>query len=1701
MRLSSTSSLPAGRRFALASLLAGLVLVVPAVAGAQADSVGQPSDLCSDPSCDTEATPVAKPSSERDWQQIGGDIFPGATAGKYDAKSSPTRVSDDLFSVSFFRQLHGVAGGAGCIDPPTGLTGEDLSGALRDCTRGPAIYTYSQPAEGVEGTWTRAIVEGADKRGFVGAVAWISPNKALAVGGTREYPRRELGALPGEPGGPGQPPLPDPAGTARAWLFDPATYDNQVWHELDVPNDMGALTALDFSKSPDTQCGQAWRECGFAGGMRQIWPWKNGRFDPEVVYRGACPGDTSSCPTLPSKSEDARAPVIDGSDWLFRVRAIRFDPDPTYPRPATAVTSGCCNADPQKNTARWLVYYKQQPTAPASWNVSLAHQGGAVEGGETLPDGYYAIGPGPSIIASPSGPRRAIEPASRIFGPANRTLGQGGPAGAAGGYGQPQLGQPQLNTVKSPVAGDAGGTTSDLLIEAVDPRLSNVRLVAGDGDEDGPPTAITGQGLLPGWQYPDGVMDWAVGELMSTGQGVAYTTTAHRRELSEPRLLKCSPLIVPPKCDLPSADYIAQQQRSQSLFALSTYALSGYTYLPATHVGWGVGDRGALVRLAPAGSFSRDVEAAPPALGARSSANLPDSSPYDGFRAPESKHGPGLLPVLTAQAPQKVSQSQLVPAGSPNAAFGNGQTVGTIVMSRDGGEGWALGPQVDVSGSTTALFHYALGKWSNCDPLGLRAQGDTLVSPDPACADLAQLSSGSNDLSARITGAARIPYENDPNPTNDDDFSAVAAGSQVKIAASKAQGGSISAPLLLRYQNQAWRVDLQGMRDLAASPNATRGPATGIAFTRPDDGWMVVSGGVVDGNTFIFHYNGKRWTDCRSPEGSSPDGADSCHGNGLLDLPDAARMPIRMTSAGSRVYLYGARDGASGQAVLDQEAQLATQALYPLVLYKDPGGLWRSDQGGYDPKNAPGGARQDQQGAIYSLSVTKASAATYAGWALGIFGANANASAASLAAAHYTSATGRLPNPSNDPFLRLDGDQWRPFSAGAVGDEYPPTSFGQVLALPGRDLAAGPAFMTPTTDPYGPNNPMISFDPARSGWRVFPTPFSMVPRGYDPRQQGSVSALTSDNQGGVWLAASSVNDDTTWFYHYTDRPPEPVFAEVSHPIRERATVATGAADGSFWVGTDSNSLYRHDRLTGWGRVRIPGWDRGRVVINASPVYGLAFDSVGRGVAVGKGGRIADLTPTTARLDDAAGRVCAAVGSPGPCGTGHDLRTAAIGPDDSVLVGGDRRALLYRPPGGLFHSVSKPEVSISATITAISYPSEGHAWLATDSGEVFGGTLDGADWRWQRETLDASGVPLTTNKNGGQTALRAIAILPGGRGYAVGDRGLVLERTGEGPAPWQRLASDSGANLDSIAIGPGGYGLVVGGDDGLILTLERGRFEVARPGDAYDPAWASGRQGGSAQTVGIALLAGSRSGELEAWATSQGFATPTAILHYAADSGDRLLNPAARAQPLLDSGPSRQGELSFTAFGRSDCQLSTRAGAGTGDMACPEPTGSKLVNDAISQRVTKEITDSASHPDGPAFSLFSGDVDDIAGSSEGKTASAPTEMSVVHHRFAELVVDPLRQAGVPLFAALGGQDLSHAGVCPVLLQLYVCDSTHHSRIGPSLAWQQAFGSQPAPFGDGDPASRHGVSFEPVGSVAKDGNAQTHYAFDVIRDGKA
>jgi hypothetical protein len=94
------------------------------------------------------------------------------------------------------------------------------------------------------------------------------------------------------------------------------------------------------------------------------------------------------------------------------------------------------------------------------------------------------------------------------------------------------------------------------------------------------------------------------------------------------------------------------------------------------------------------------------------------------------------------------------------------------------------------------------------------------------------------------------------------------------------------------------------------------------------------------------------------------------------------------------------------------------------------------------------------------------------------------------------------------------------------------------------------------------------------------------------------------------------------------------------------------------VATASNAVYRYDRLSGWERVPVSGWDAGNVMTNPAPAQAIAVGPDGQGVLVGRGGRVADVGPGGVVLDAAS---VGCFSHPDSCAGGSDLDAAAVRP--------------------------------------------------------------------------------------------------------------------------------------------------------------------------------------------------------------------------------------------------------------------------------------------------------------------------------------------------------------------------------------------------------------------------------------------------------
>ncbi|MGH2957621.1 MAG: hypothetical protein ACRDL6_11580, partial [Solirubrobacterales bacterium] len=1250
-----------------------------------------------------------------------------------------------------------------------------------------------------------------------------------------------------------------------------------------------------------------------------------------------------------------------------------------------------------------------------------------------------------------------------------------------------------------------GETSGGAPVDVFTLSTGSARLVAGDGDISEPLNAA----------------DWAVGVLRSSGQGLAYTTT-RAGNIKAPTPLTCNVFTLPSPGDCQPSDLNeeVQKQKSGSLVTVDTYALNGFAFTPSGAIGWAVGDRGGIARLGGEGAGGGAIEEPDPdRVGAKTVAGVSGASGYQGLSAGAAGEV-GAVPSLVERPTVKLDEPRLIPAGSPSPSSNNvlRYRVRSLVMSRDGSEGWAIAG--DASGSPSqrqdTLFRYDGVRWSVCDPLGVTDQKE----PDPACEDLAGLQR--NDPPVQLRAAARVPLENDSDPTNDDEFEVVALGSRYKAPGSNAQ-----RPAVLRYRDGRWSVDQQAMLELdPTGGSAVSNEFHSVVFTSPNDGWAVGVDQAPVGLR-VAHYDGTRWVVCTGNNAAAC--GDSANLNERI-LPFGQKSSYVLTAAGRRVYLGGTRTPPSGGSypfIASIDTSVADPRWEPEY---DPGCESRDAAGGCvpDPDNPSG------PGKLTALSVIPGPDGDR-GWAYGLFGQKTLGGTA----VGENDATAAIGQGSEAALLRLDPDspecaRWCLWPSGGAGDagaaedymfaagpcsNYDSCSPAKLLTLisPGGEEEA---FLTPQNDNVTALHPMLQLDGERCAttqqsegcWSVLQTPFTLSPKALAEGWASVVAsahAMAPDGQGGFWLAARQglgpvPHPKDIFFYHYTDRMPVPVFEDAPHPIREEITDAAPGPAGELWVTTKSGVVYRYDRVLGWDRLPIPGWDRGSVITRASAANAVAVGDDGTGVVVGEGGRIAQVGPGGVRLDAAAGIPCGTA-NVAPCTSGHDLVSAAVA-DGVALAGGEGRALVCRQDGGHFQRIAPLSGAASnATITDISMPSGGEAYLTTSTGQVFVGHGGGCSWSWTVENLNEDGQLITLNAAEQGMRLNAISVDGSGRGYAVGEKGLLLERRPGASEPWRRVEAGVREDLYSVELPNGsGSGALIGGNLGLVLTLQDGRFEAVRNADTTDPITAGLPTANTARIVGLALSPGVSDGQVEAWAVSQvptglGRQTrdpaPGAILHYTNARDEPLLDGGMRrAEPLPDSPEPVDEELSVAAFGRSECVTTDDP-----DGTCREFQASTMLNETITQAAVDEILARADPAGGVDLAVFTGDVNRAAGRD---SSSTPLDVDVMHRRWLELVGDHVSgrssdDEGLPFYGAIGPQDLSQAQECQLVPG--GCVGTRQAGVGASNLWRRSFAGR----WPGEPRSHGELSFAPVSSgapEAPDGGADTHYAMDIERAGE-
>ena len=1717
-----------------------LALVVAGGAQAQLEDVN------------TELTP--KPRAPDQWTRLGGAVLNGG-GNLFNGKDSATPFTVDFFSTSFspgYKTHEGSAGypmdsvgffaGAECIDESTPFS------EVEDCERRPAIYGFGLD-EDEQAHVDRLPLDGdPTKPGFIGAVAWIDEHRALAVGGDGFYPRREPPApLTGGDEAYLELDKKEWAGRARAWI-----YEDGSWRELrqlpdgdpkdELPDEMGALTALDCTQPGVTFSGVIEQGTCVAGGMQQMWWWNPADgdelegFDPNPVSGpdpkrnvpsglDGKPIPLTSTDCLPTTilsfvclPEEAKKPAVPVSDFHFRVRQIRFVADNVG---VTAVTSGCCTnigVAPEEQGpgavyapgARLLTYEKDSDPKVEEDRKRWRSEPFSAEAGEDatsrgapLPDSYYGF-VGRSAIASPGGsPTGAGDPGSRIVARTECHI-----SGAS-------LSPAECTSVVT------SRPVEDATDDATYLALDSVRLLAADGDfkpTQAPQNKVVSVLSRGGG---DGMLDWAVGRFKKSEQGVVYTTVDSILPLPSPLTCTISvPISDESKCgygnnvpDLVPENVTDAKFDSKRLLAMRTYALNALQFVPGTDgaLGWAVGDRGALARLGGSGRLGAAAEPDAPAIKPGKPTPLSERGPFDPLRPAPSR--PGAVPPLGDQPLERLPQRTLVPWGTadPTLPFSQNvnatpyEAVTSIAMSRDGSEGWAVGAG---SGSRFTLQHFDGERWSRCDAGGLGG----VYEPDPACESLRVLLGDGKQRS--LHAIARIPLERDGDPSNDDEFEAIAIGSKLDLH-------GVTGATVLSYRDGRWDFDLKASEVFGGVASQTQ-----IAFSSPDEGWAVQ---LTNGISGIYRYSGEwpngHWDPCK----------ESKCGPNYLALAGAGVENLRVQVAGDRVFAAGMRKG--------REAGEKTISTYPFVVSKESGQgkPWREEFSGcvLDPsggscraRTAEEGGTPSDRGITYSFSVVDLGDGRIAGWMLGEFGSTPVENAPIL-----STDSDDLTRPVFGPahvLLRRDPDVeqscgahnqpscWAFRDVEDAADELisyaHKASFldSGLVSLRGED-GEERSFIMPArlSGSASASFPPLEYDSKSNRWGVMRAPFVSSTNRIDFVElatQGTITAVAPDERGGLWVTGTSGlvagsagfgSYPATFFYRYTDQRRKPVFDDTPNPVSEPITGMAGTPDGGVWVSTESDRVYHYDRIAGWERLRIEGWDPGRVVTTPSHALAVAVNEVGVGIVVGERGRIANVSDEAVALDPASGRRCSDDPTP-PCGTPRNLRAAAVAPDGLAIAGGDSLALVWRPAGGEFRLIDRPRVPPTTRITGLSMPLPGHAWLTTADAEVWAGTFDGARWRWRLES-EAS----KSRNEIGQTWLNAIALDAEGRGLAVGMRGATLERSPDGE--WRRLTTGFTDHLYSVALPPSGYGdgTLLGGVLGVILTRVNGHFRIARQQDNFDPLTTGYTGAFSARIVGLTLAGGERDGQVEAWAGSQvptdaPFSdrdpSPFALLHYGSE-GDPLLHPQSRARALPDTPASEPDEVTLAAFGRTECQLGQ----------CQPFQGTNLFNEVITRGVQSALRERRRSND--AFAgLFTGDIGSAPGRSEREKRTlgvapapfTPLDRNPIQNQWRDLVAEPLAEHGIPLFAVPGKTDLSRARTC---VGGFACaDTQQFAEAGVSLQWRQTFADMPKPWGEGDEFSTDdGVAFEPVRESASveqpdGGAARTHYAVDVTDDGE-
>lgn len=1191
---------------------------------------------------------------------------------------------------------------------------------------------------------------------------------------------------------------------------------------------------------------------------------------------------------------------------------------------------------------------------------------------------------------------------------------------------------------------------------------------------------------------------WIAGEDVESGRGILYSVKG------------TGPQAVGTRAQVEQAGGISGGPSDNGLSRPFRFPRRLVTDLKPLHAieatttgGWAVGDDGALLRYTDPGSVRNTRLPGESNTGRSRRENVPDRTSYEPF-APVRDGEPGTLPPLPAEGAELPDGRR----GFDVLARDEDVDINAVALSADGSEGWGVGDNGD-------LTYFNGRSWRGCE--GQRSCGAVQDRDSPP--DLLAIATvpGAEGFEAYAVGAGRSepnhdgPIEiyklDDPDPDRPGPGVWRFVGSNAVASANAIEAWTEWNGDAARRRNEPPPLARTEGRGLPATSALVNVRLDNVVAFGPDDVWFsgVARHGRGNGQPgLIYHYggDGQGWTECTDDGtrfGEDPVSPSRCSDVGVSEagtlLPVSGQTDLLgvkgsnvfdtvtgMARVGDRLYVAGFRRPAPDVGVPLNEAANLEKGFFPYVIYTDrtddrttvdgqPRRVWHNDEagGGLEPSGRGDPSREDRSFAFTPFAVDAQTQDEWAGFSIGV-GADGKLAGWLVASAGtfghvrrggVLGQVGELVDPLEaDRLIRYQGTdskgggRWSFFrEPGDVLSKALARRIDfQALSLIQPVLGAGGS-LTGTLLSLGDGAPLMAFD--GQGWNTVPTPFGDNVGGRGDEHVSDVQALHVTPDGDVYGVLSR------GVFRFTRRPVPDSFMSEPLPVQmdyvedqERNVYAIeAAATGAVWLGAFSDVLARRDPVTGWNTVRIEGW-RARGGAPAA-VYDLAISPEERGWAVGTGGRVASIDSGGVQLDKAASGLVA-----------ESLFGVDVGPDGSALAAGDNGAVLYKPPAGPWERVSAPVLRQGQRVSEVSMPLPGEAWLSTLDGRILHAVRTEEGWRFARED---GGVPAGR-------AVNSVAVRPDGTGYAVGERGMILERDPSLPAGgrWRERPERPVGKRDlyALEIARRGPGVLVGSHYGDVLSLVGDRFELARRGDPYSVVNFHAREAMNTDKPplhlkrfqmpmrAIAIVPGTEDGQLEVLA-----AQARDLYRYTSDRDDPVIG-RRELRPLPDVPAMGADDLPIAVFGRPACFEN--------DFPCPWWYGLTLRHQRVLEGIVDDVSTKAGLPDGPELALFTGGV------------SNDVTDHTRYWGFRDAVLEPLAEAGVPTFAALGLRDVASAGE-----ESDPAKAANRSGLEPTRKargqsfqfelWKESFIDQPAPWGAPPLARESGsdLRFEPVG----------------------